>query len=396
MRLPQPCLATLIIGMFSIHSFAAETLADAFKEGKLVGEIKAEYSDSNFIGKTHSDDISAYGGSLNFITGNFYGLKVGITFQTSHIANSDTAGAVFQNDLDAQGAVLSEVYLDYKISNTSLKVGRQYIYTPLVSTALDGKSSESILKDSFEGYVLTNTDLPNTTFIAGYLSKYQAKTDGLGQSGEFNTFQDGTYTVYVKNTSIETLTLQAQYLNENGLSSHEDKNAFYIQTDYVLAGHTFSAQYLTSTDKTKAVGAQDGQLFGLRATGGLGIGKLGYIAAYTASMDDGDVYTGAGTGTSDTLFTAMPVNGGGVAARANTDTVVGGLIIPITNVTTIAYAGESFSNDPGLGDVKAYGAIVIYPYDKHFLVKANYEHVATEHIFTENIEVVRVYVSYKF
>lgn len=201
----------------------------------------------------------------------------------------------------------------------------------------------------------------------------------MTQSGEFNTFQDGAYTVYVKNTSIENLTLQAQYLNENGLSSYEDKNAFDIQTDYVLAGHTFSAQYLASTDKTKS---EDGQLFGLRATGGLGIGKLGYIVAYThQSMDDGDVYTGAGTGTSDTLFTAMPVNGGGVAARANTDTVVGGLIIPITSVTTIAYAGESFSNDPGLGDVKAYGAIVIYPYDKNFLVKANYEHVATEHIF---------------
>lgn len=396
MRLPQPYLATLTIGIFSMNSFAADTLADAFKEGKLAGEIKAEYSDSNFIGKTHSDDISAYGGSLNFITSDLYGLKAGITFQTSHIANSDTSGTVFQDDLDAQGAILSEAYLDYKISNTSLKVGRQYIYTPLVGTALDGKSSESILKDSFEGYVLTNTDLPSTTFVAGYVSKYQAKTNGLGQSGEFNTFQDGAYTVYVNNTSIENLTLQAQYLNENGMSSLADKNSFYVQADYALAGHTLSAQYLSSTDKTKATGAQDGQVFGLRATGGLGIGKLGYIAAYTSSMDDGAIYTGAGTGTSDTLFTAMPVNGGGVAARANTDTAVGGLIIPITSITTIAYAGESYSNDAGLGDVKAYGVIAIYPYDKNFLVKANYEHVATEHVFTENTGIVRVYLSYKF
>ena len=365
---------------------------------RVKGEIKAEYAHSNFLGKTSYDDVSAVGGSLGIVTGELYGLKAGATFQTSHIIDIDDTGNVFQDDLDAHGSVLSEAYIDYKISNTSFKVGRQYIYTPLVSTALDGQSSETLLKDSFEAYMLTNTDIPNTTLVAGYLSKYQATTDGIGNTGKFEKFQDGAYTLYVKNTSIQNLTVQAQYLDENGLTSGTDKDALYFQLDYILAGHTLSAQYLSSTDKTQASGKEDATLWGLRATGGLGIGQLGYVVAYNSSMDDGAIYTGAGAGTTDTLLTAMPVNGGGVAARGNTDTIVGGIIVPIAGITAMPYAGYSSCSDdigPLGGDFKAYGAILSTQYDKNFSIKVNYEHVSADNV-SEETETARVYLSYKF
>lgn len=388
---------SLVASMLFETSVVADTLEEALKASKVKGEIKTEYANSNFLGNTTSDSISAVGGSLNLVTGDYYGAKAGVTFQTSHILDTDNNNNVFANDLDAHGSVLSEAYVDYKVVNTNLKIGRYYMYTPLVSTAVEGKSSETLLKDSFEAYVLTNTDIAHTTLVAGYISKYQAQTNGRGDVGAFNTFQDGAYTLYAKNTSIDQLTLQAQYLDENGVTSAEDKNAFYLQADYVLAGHTLSMQYLRSHDKTQHDGAQDAELFGLKATGGLGIGKLGYVVAYTSSVDDGAVYTGAGEGTTDTLFTAMPVNGGGVAARANTETLVGGIIIPIVqDLTTIVYAGQSFCNDIGPGDFKAYGAVVIYPYNTNLLIKVNYEHVNVEHIFAENTEVARVYLSYKF
>lgn len=376
-------------------SLMADNLSEAFANAKVKGEIKALYSDSNFLGNTTSDDITAVGGSLGIVTSSYYGFKAGVTFQASSILSDDNNNGVFSNDVDASGAVLSEAYIDYTISNTNLKIGRQYIYTPLVSTGIDGKSSESILKDSYEAYILTNTDIPNTTLVAGYVAKYQGKTDGAGDTSDFNKFQDGAYTIYVKNNSIKDLTLQAQYLDENGVTSATDKNVLYFQADYAIAGHTLSAQYLSSEDKTQAVGAQDGTLLGLKATGPVGIGKLGYIIAYNSSTDDGAVYTGAGTGTSDTPFTAMPVNGGGVPARADTDTLVGAIIVPIGNVTAVAYAGKS-KRDVGLGDVEAMGAIAIYPYNKNFLIKVNYEHVETQNVFTEDTDVTRVYLSYKF
>ncbi len=97
----------------------------------------------------------------------------------------------------------------------------------------------------------------------------------------------------------------------------------------------------------------------------------------------------------------MPVNGGGVPARANTDTLVGGIIVPILDVTTVAYAGNSWSNG-GLGDVSAVGAMAIYPFYKNFLLKVNYEHVESEHtivpagIVEGNTDVTRAYLTYTF
>ncbi len=388
---------SLVTSLALISSVNAQNLSEAFSNSKVKGEIKAEYSNSNFLGNKKSDNITAVGGSLGIITGDFYGFKAGATFQTSSIIDDKNNSNVFANDLDASGAVLSEAYIDYTISKTSLKAGRQYIYTPLVSTAIDGKSSESILKDSFEAYVLTNTDIPDTTLVAGYINKYQGKTNSIGDTGDFDKFQDGAYTIYAKNTSIKDLTLQAQYLKENGQTSASDKDALYLQADYVIAGHNISAQVLTSTDKTQASDAQDGKLFGLKAMGPLGIGKLAYIAAYTSSTDKhAPVYTGAGAGTSDTPFTAMPVHGGGVPVRADTDTIVGGIIAPIANSTVIAYAGHSASKTHALGDVDAVGAMIIYPFYKNFLLKVNYEHVETEKVFKDDTDTTRIYLSYKF
>lgn len=378
----------------------ADNLSDALQNLKVKGEIKAEYSDSNFLGAAKSEDITAVGGSLGVITGDFYGFSAGVTFQASTVLTDDfnapTAGPQI-DPLDASGARLSESYIQYKYSNTSLKAGRQYIYTPLVSTAIDGKSSETVLKDSFEAYVLTNTDIPNTTLVAGYVNKYQNKVDATSNDiGDFKDFQDGAYTIYAKNTSIENLTLQAQYLDESGKTSATDKDALYLQADYNLNGHMLSAQFLSSTDKTQAANAQDGKLFGLKATGPLGIGKLGYVLAYNSSTDkNAPVYVGAGSGTTDTPFTAMPVHGGGVPTRADTDTIVGAIAVPVMGATAVGYAGKSMSSTHPIGDVTAMGAIAIYPVSKNLLLKVNYEHVEVEKI-PKDTDTTRVYLTYKF
>jgi hypothetical protein len=375
---------------------ANESLADAFTNGKIKGEIKSVYSNSNFLGNSKSDDIATVGGSLGYRTADFYGLTAGATFQASHVISEDNNNNIFASDLDASGAVLSEAYLEYKLLNTSAKAGRQFIYTPLVSTVIDGKSSESLVKDSFEAYMLTNTDIADTVLVAAYVDKYQAKATS-GNIGSFEQYQDGAYTFYVKNNSIENLELQAQYLKVNAITANSDMQDLYFQADYKIGNQTISAQYLTTNNDS----TEDGELLGLKATGPLGISNLAYIVAFNSSTKDGDINLGAGAGTTDTAFTAMPVNGGGVPSRANTDTLVGGIIIPIFDLTTVAYAGNSWSNG-GLGDVSAVGAMAIYPINKNLLVKANYEHVETEHtivpagIVEGNTDVSRVYLSYSF
>lgn len=375
----------------------ADNLADAFSNGKIKGEIKSVYSNSNFLGNSKSDDIGTVGGSLGYKTADFYGFNANATVQASHVINDDNNNNVFKDDLDASGAVLSEANLEYKILNTSAKAGRQFIYTPLVSTAIVGKSSESLVKDSFEAYLLTNSDIPNTVITAGYVDKYQGKTTGTGDIGKFEQYEDGAYTLYIKNNSIQNLELQGQYLKINSIAANLDVQDYYFQADYKLGNQTFSAQYLINNNES----SENGEIYGLKATGPLGISNLAYIVAFNSSTKDGDVNLGAGEGTTDTLFTAMPVNGGGVPKRANTDTLIGGLIVPIMDVTTVAYTGYSWS-DGGLGDVSAVGAMAIYPFYKNFLLKVNYEHVEIENtipvagIVDANTDVTRVYLSYNF
>ncbi len=394
---------SLVASVALSTSLYADTLSEAFANSKFKGELKTVYTKSNFDPGTPSlpanedDSVLAVGGSLNVITGSFYGLKLGGTFQASSVVSDTDHNGIFANDMDVSGAVLSESYLDYSLSKTNLKIGRQFIFTPLLSSSIDGKSSESIIKDSFEAYILSNTDIPNTTLVAGYVDKYQGKTNGDRDVSKFNDFQDGAYTLYVKNTSIKNLTLQAQYLDEDGVTNATDKNAFYFQADYALGAHLLSAQYLSSEDKTQASDAQDGTMYGLKAMGPLGIDKLGYIVAFNSSTDKkAPVYTGAGAGTSDTPFTAIPVNGGGISTRADTDTLVGGIIVPIAGTTTIPYVGKSFSSTHPLGDVTAMGAMFMYPVNKNFSIKVNFEHVSIEKIAKENADTARIYLSYKF
>lgn len=390
---------SLVASLALTSSLYAESLSEAFANSKFKGEIKTEYSTSDFLGNSDSDDIWAVGGSLGVVTGDFYGIKAGATFQASSILSEDNNNGVFAGDLDASGAALSEAYLEYTLSNTSLKAGRQYITTPLVSTSLETKSSETLLKDSFEAYVLTNTDIPGTTLVAGYIDKYQAKTDMNGDIGDFEetNLEDGAYTFYAKNTSIENLTLQAQYVKANATDDTQDRDALYFQADYAIAGHTISAQYLSSENDDN-----DAKLYGLKSTGPLGIGKLGYLVAYNSTTTDNDSYLGEGTGVSDTPFTALPVHGGGVPARGQTDTIVGALVIPTPVATIIPYGGKSFNDEPGLGDVVGLGVMAIAPINKNLLLQVRYEHVDLENtippagINEDDTDTARIYLSYKF
>lgn len=401
------CLS-LIASIAITTPLLADKVSEAFENMKVKGELKTAYINSNFLGASESDSVFAVGGNLGIVTGDFYGFKAGITFQASSVLSDDVNNnntspfnvngvSKRTNYFNASGAILSEAYLEYALSNTSLKVGRQFIYTPLVSTGLENKSSEAIIKDSFEAYILTNTDLPDTKIVAGYINKWQAQSDGHGDVAEFEDVQDGAYTIYAKNTSIKNLTLQTQYLNIDGKEKSGDKDAFYFQADYKLGNHTVSAQYLNSTDKSQATNAEDGELFGVKATGPLGLGKLGYLVAFNSSTDDnGAIYTGAGEGATDTPFTAMPVHDGGVPTRADTDTIVGAIIIPAFDATFIPYTGKSYSDSHALGDVTAMGAMAIYPINKNLLVKAQFEHVKVQKVLSENTDTTRVYLSYKF
>jgi hypothetical protein len=218
MKLAKLSLAAIVVAGLASSSFAADTLADAFKNGKVSGELKAYYFDKD--SGTSSADIFTTGVMLGYKTASFYGLTLGLTAQGSASPFVDAAGkAMFAGDMWGSGAVLSEAYVAYNIGKTTAMVGRMFLDTPLVSG-----SGSRIIKEAFEGAAVINTDLPNTTLIAGYVQKFQSRTDGAGNVGKFRkdnfatgssvggiTLDNGAYTVAVINKSIPGLTLTGAY-----------------------------------------------------------------------------------------------------------------------------------------------------------------------------------------
>lgn len=390
---------------------ASTELEEAIKNTKFTAEIKSQYAYSNLLGYDSADKMAGVGGNIGFLTGDFYGLKLGATLQAMGKIYSDRKNDLFKDSLDANGLALSEAYVDYTLQNTNLKLGRQFIYTPLVSSAINGKSSEVILKDAFEAYTITNSDLPDTTITAGFINRYQNSTDYNGHIGKFKKYdltQDGAYTVYLKNTSIENLKLQAQYLRVDGYD--DNKDAVFFQADYNLMGHILSAQYTFAKNRMMPSELEDSAVWGISATGPLGISNLGYATAFTSSYKDGDSYAGLGKGTNDTLFTAMPLGGDQVARRGNSDTVVGAIVVPVEQFTFIPYLGKSFANPNDknqsslIGDVLAYGLGAMYKYDEHLNLKANWEYAKTEESIImpngnqsdKDNNTVKIYASYLF
>jgi len=365
----------------------ADTLAEAFANSKVKGEIKAQYFDKQSPADGQNDNIIVMGGNLNLVTGSFYGLSVGVTFQVSHTADVSFEGANdYANTMDASGSVMSESYLAYTLSNTTLKVGRQYISTPLVAG-----SGSRMIKESFEGITLTNTDLPDTTLVAGYVSKFQGRTDGNGEPGEFNKYEDGAYTLYAKNNSVKNLTLQAQYLDVKGQAANTDKDVLYIDGVYDAGVAKVSLQMIDSTN-----GNVDGRLFGAKVSGNIAMVNL--TGLYTTTNDDGDLFVGAGNG-ADSGYTALPIHGGSVTYKANTDTMVAVAATQLAGATVVAYIGQVKSPDNnnlgGSDKIDAYGGFVQYAFNKNFSAKVMYENASFSDTLQDS-NALRVYTSYKF
>lgn len=294
-------IATIAITSITSSSFAADSLVEAFSNGKVKGEIKSYYFDENYDSASTSDNsIWVNGGMLNYVTDSFNGAKLGTTLQTSHVGSIDDDASKQAKTMDASGSVLSEAYLEYKYKNTSFKGGRQFISLPLIKG-----SGSRLIKESFEGYFLTNKDIPDTLISLGKVTKYQTRTDSVtsgtnaasfsntdvnaGDVGGFNKIgTDGALSLYVKNNSIKNLTLQAHYVD-----FVDEVKDLYVDATYKFEGEFkpfIAAQYYNSN--YDLVADDDSSLLGYKI--GATFLTVDFHAAYTSTDNDGNVNRGIG------------------------------------------------------------------------------------------------------
>lgn len=294
MKLAKLSLAAIVVAGLTTSSFAADTLADAFKEGKMSGELRAWYIDRDKDLANSSSDLFLTGMQLRYNTGTFYGFSLGFTTQTSAAPFADDqAKEVFgtnqNDDLYGSGTQLSEAYVNYTIGKTTAKIGRQFIKTPLV-----GSSTSRMITQSFEAALVTNTDLPSTSIMVGAVSKFQDRTDGdggVGQFEELNKDHDYAYTAMVINKSIPNVELTVQYLTfdddakgSTASSRIQGYKDYYFEAEYTNKYNNFdygiAANYLYTDWKHY----DEATMYGVKLN--LGYGDFKTYVAYSSISDD--------------------------------------------------------------------------------------------------------------
>lgn len=352
MKLVKISLAAVLVAGLSTSSFAADTLGDAFKNGKVTGELRAWYFDKDTEKLNSSTaptsvvkDTAKTGDILNtalilsYVTDTFYGFNVGATMQANAAPFVDEEGkTAYKDDMWGSGAVLSEAYLGYTIGKTNAKIGRQFISTPIVNG-----SGSRIVKESFEGATIVNTDVPSTTLIAGYVDKFQGRTStGMGEAdGDAPSFEkraiflgvsasttytfDDAYTVAIINKSIPNLTLTGQYAWAGDVNNADDVDVYYTEANYVLPMNGFKLKFDANfrgskTDLVTGSGVNAISYDGTQTAGRISISELaGFGAAFTAATNSKDDAVIAGMGNGASSYTATLVKASSPSLRANTD-----------------------------------------------------------------------------
>lgn len=296
-----------VVTLMTVNLFA-DNLSDAFKNGKIKGDLKSYYfqekqSDSG------SSSIFHNGGSINYLTDYYYGFRLGSTFQASSVSNIDGANR-FTGDEDASGAVLSELFVLYTKENSSLKIGRQYLGTPLIAG-----SGSRMIRQSFQGYTFTNKDLPNTDISLIYVDRFQGRTDYNGSIGKFTktfitnspystsayeyTLDKGAYSLYIKNNSIKNLAINVQYLDVT-----DNFKTVYLDSTYNLDNFSATGQYIgTKFNDNKS----DGNFIALKL--GTKINAFTINTSVSSNISNGNVESGLGYG-ADTSLTGNEIYGG--------------------------------------------------------------------------------------
>lgn len=168
-------------------------------------------------------------------------------------SNLGTNGSNYPAKVD-NSSWFNEAWIAVSAGNTTAKVGRMELDTPLAFT-----ETWSIEKNTFDAAVLINTDLPDTTLVGAYVGNGNG-TEYFGDlganlsdvhvltldvagvvngNGKFSTYgENGAYAAGIINNSIKPLTVQAWYYDVSKLAQ-----AYWLQADLSMEGILAGVQY---------------------------------------------------------------------------------------------------------------------------------------------------------
>ncbi|NCD12566.1 MAG: outer membrane porin, OprD family [Epsilonproteobacteria bacterium] len=348
MKLVKLSLAALVTLGTMAH--AADTLADAFKNGKVAGELRFVYtagSDSDATTQTapvNNVNVGSVAAELKYVTDSFYGFKLGMGFQSAHDLGfhdkdyDGTLGGQPASEDDERNSVsttlLSEAYIQYTYSKSNIMIGRQKIKTPLIMT-----STAFALEDSFDAAVLTVNEIPDTMIKLMYIQDWQMRygsdtrktaTGAITATQKDDHLKDGIYSLFFVNKSIKGLKIDGQYMSTNESEGFYDApvfigeggyNEYYLQAEYKLpisfplslamtyAGADYDDGVYRSpaiTNPAMKVGGDNARLYGFKAA--TEVSGVKFNVAYT-TVDEEANFPGTFGHVPDTIaYTDMLTN----------------------------------------------------------------------------------------
>ena len=284
--------------------------------------------------------LTTLGLENNFVS-NVWGGSHGVTAGTHAQYGSALKGVKVEN-----ASWMNEAWFAATTGKTTAKIGRMALDTPLAFT-----ETWSAEENTFEGVVLVNQDIPDTTLVGAYVGNGNGSetfgknergalvTDSaaanppynlavgevVNENGKFTTYgRNGAYAAGVINNSYAPLTAQAWYYDVVSVAT-----AYWLQADLDASslgveGLTLGAQYCAMDVAKSFVGTTNTETNSVYAL------KAGYemkdmfaaSVAYSQTSSDGTLSNvGANTATStgaSKLYTEAWWNYGHVTLRDTT------------------------------------------------------------------------------
>jgi hypothetical protein len=210
---------------------SAAALSEVLTQGEFSGQLHSVAA----ISSTPDDaltqagiDSSARSGatavSLTYQTAEYSGwsaggrLQYGFDWELHDEATGSTlVGGEDDPRITVDGFHLQNLYLNYDFANlgsqTRLRVGRQDIVTPLLM-----RSGLFPMMDAFDGVVISNRDWSKTLFQLIWIDAWFKRKDeryGATASPQRKKFDDPVWSLYFKNTAIDNLSFEGQWMKNN-------------------------------------------------------------------------------------------------------------------------------------------------------------------------------------
>jgi len=284
--------------------------------------------------------------NVNADLGNDFGFGYQETFLGSLGLEKNLVGNTMQTaEKDTLNShAMTKLYVTKKISNTTLKLGKQEL--PKSLSPLAFSEGWNVFKNTFDAALVINSDIPDTTLVGAYVAKSNGtggNAVGLINLGQFNDMKggalpSGAYMLTVANKSLKQVPITLTYYSLPDLAGGEEGSALWadVQVDagipvkFGLQGGQIAPE--NNMDDTTAMGAKI-------------TGKAGPVALKLAysTVDDGTLSVqNVGTNVKTPLYTQMILNQAHISRDADTFLIKG--VLPVGPGKLIAQYGATTDN----------------------------------------------------